>query len=169
MFFTSGLPQIDLQTEENGDMYSVTEEGINASEHFFAEDIDDDADNTVSEPSPADHVDALGEEVKDDYSDGWLSAEDGPDAWDDHDGPLSLEKDGPDDEQKELSIGKICHSQTESPVPRVETSAVTGVGLQELLELIDDKLKSQRVVKSNIINRKWRPPREEDSGIVVEP
>ncbi|KAM7516415.1 hypothetical protein LguiA_005998 [Lonicera macranthoides] len=161
--------KIDLKQEETGDTYSVTEDGIDASELFLSEDVDDDADNTVvSELFPADHVDTMGEEVKDDYSDGWLSAEDGPDAWDDHGSPLSVEKDGPDFQQKELSIGKISHSQTESPVPRVETSAVTGVGLQELLELIDDKLKSQRVVKSNIINRKWRPPREEDSGIVVE-
>ncbi|KAM7520368.1 hypothetical protein LguiB_019330 [Lonicera macranthoides] len=161
--------KIDLKQEETGDTYSVTEDGIDASELFLSEDIDDDADNTVvSELFPADHVDTMGEEVKDDYSDGWLSAEDGPDVWDDHDSPLSVEKDGPDYQQKELSIGKISHSQTESPVPRVETSAVTGVGLQELLELIDGKLQSQRVVKSNIINRKWRPPREEDSRIVVE-
>ncbi|OWM65698.1 hypothetical protein CDL15_Pgr017195 [Punica granatum] len=59
--------------------------------------------------------------------------------------------------------------------PDVKTSAVTGVGLQELLELIDEKLKAQdesvkseRVVERGAFDRKWRPPRENDAGIAVE-
>lgn len=59
--------------------------------------------------------------------------------------------------------------------PHVKTSAITGVGLQELLELIDEKLKVQyeklktaKMAEDNIFGRKWRPPRAEDSGIAVE-
>lgn len=59
--------------------------------------------------------------------------------------------------------------------PDVKTSAVTGVGLQELLELIDEKLKaqderakSQHIVERGIFDRKWRPPRDNNAGIAVE-
>ncbi|XP_042492646.1 GTP-binding protein At3g49725, chloroplastic [Macadamia integrifolia] len=50
----------------------------------------------------------------------------------------------------------------------VETSSITGVGLQELLYLIDEKLKIQKTVKRETLDRKWRPPRSEDTGTAVE-
>ncbi|KAI3903454.1 hypothetical protein MKW98_032108 [Papaver atlanticum] len=52
-------------------------------------------------------------------------------------------------------------------VQRLETSAVTGVGLQELLNAIDNKLDTQGVVESrndDFFNRKWRPPQAANSG-----
>jgi len=59
--------------------------------------------------------------------------------------------------------------------PHVKTSAITGVGLQELMELIDEKLSSQdeklkgaQVVERNLFDRKWRPSHTQDSSIAVE-
>ncbi|KAK4262439.1 hypothetical protein QN277_027998 [Acacia crassicarpa] len=59
--------------------------------------------------------------------------------------------------------------------PHVRTSAITGVGLQELLELIDEKLKIQdekskstKMAEGSVFNRKWRPPQPEHYGIQVE-
>lgn len=59
--------------------------------------------------------------------------------------------------------------------PDVRTSAVTGAGLQELLELIDEKLKAQdertkpeRIVERGVFDRKWRPPRDNDVGVAVD-
>ncbi|VFQ75360.1 unnamed protein product [Cuscuta campestris] len=45
-------------------------------------------------------------------------------------------------------------------VPHVKTSAVTGVGLQELLELIDERVNQvpQAAPEATIFGRKWRPP-----------
>ncbi|KAJ9564184.1 hypothetical protein OSB04_000150 [Centaurea solstitialis] len=51
--------------------------------------------------------------------------------------------------------------------PDVKTSALTRVGLQELLHLIDDKLKTEETVERNVFERKWRPPRDHDTGVVV--
>ncbi|KAI3665627.1 hypothetical protein L6452_44256 [Arctium lappa] len=51
--------------------------------------------------------------------------------------------------------------------PDVKTSAITRVGLQELLDLIDDKLKTEEVAERNVFERKWRPPRDHDTGVVV--
>lgn len=51
--------------------------------------------------------------------------------------------------------------------PHVKTSGITRVGLQELLELIDNKLKTDNVVERGVFDRKWRPPKKQDAGIVV--
>ncbi|KAI3958846.1 hypothetical protein MKX01_023522 [Papaver californicum] len=54
-------------------------------------------------------------------------------------------------------------------VQRLETSAVTGVGLQELLSAIDNKLDTLGGVEKrndDCFNRKWRPPQVADSGVV---
>ncbi|XP_076923546.1 GTP-binding protein At3g49725, chloroplastic-like [Bidens hawaiensis] len=51
--------------------------------------------------------------------------------------------------------------------PHVKTSGITRVGLQELLELIDNKLKTDNVVERGVFDRKWRPPKKQDTGIVV--
>uniref|UniRef100_A0A803KYD1 Hflx-type G domain-containing protein n=1 Tax=Chenopodium quinoa TaxID=63459 RepID=A0A803KYD1_CHEQI len=76
----------------------------------------------------------------------------------------SMKEDGPD-----------THSEFKH-ITHVKTSAVTGVGLQELLELIDDKLvqidkeqhSSQRVLEKSGFDRKWRPIQAEKVGIAVE-
>ncbi|XP_019173102.1 PREDICTED: GTP-binding protein At3g49725, chloroplastic [Ipomoea nil] len=61
-------------------------------------------------------------------------------------------------------------SQVQSgPLPHVKTSALTGVGLQELLELIDERVTQtpQDTPDATIFNRKWRPPRTEDADIAI--
>lgn len=51
----------------------------------------------------------------------------------------------------------------------VKTSAATGVGLQQLLELIDDKLRPSEIEEEkSIFHRKWRPPRNEDNEIAID-
>ncbi|KAI3864449.1 hypothetical protein MKW92_043737 [Papaver armeniacum] len=60
---------------------------------------------------------------------------------------------------------RVPHLELQN-VQRLETSAVTGVGLQELLNAIDSKLDTQVVVESrndDCFNRKWRPPQAANS------
>lgn len=60
--------------------------------------------------------------------------------------------------------------------PHVRVSALTGVGLKELMHLIDErlkgedeKLKSQTIVERNELqSRKWRPPRKDDEELAAE-
>ncbi|KAL9241639.1 hypothetical protein vseg_015726 [Gypsophila vaccaria] len=70
--------------------------------------------------------------------------------------------------------GSDCQTPTEY-TPHVKTSAVTGVGLQQLLEVIDEKLvqidkeqKSDNVVERSVFDRKLRSPRAETIDIAVE-
>ncbi|WVY91423.1 hypothetical protein V8G54_036937 [Vigna mungo] len=91
------------------------------------------------------------------YSDGWL--------YDDND--LGDEWD-----RQNESVEKHSNLDKQSG-PHVKTSAITGVGLQELLELIDQKLciqnnKGAQVVGRSIYERKWRPSQNQESGIPVE-
>jgi hypothetical protein len=54
-----------------------------------------------------------------------------------------------------------CALTQQMPTCQVKTSAVTGIGLQELLTLIDTKLtEQQNVVQRSYgpFDRKWRPP-----------
>ncbi|XP_039138526.1 LOW QUALITY PROTEIN: GTP-binding protein At3g49725, chloroplastic [Dioscorea cayenensis subsp. rotundata] len=56
-------------------------------------------------------------------------------------------------------------------IQRVETSAVMGIGLQELLSLIDEKLAAQKpVLQKNLgaFDRKWRPSQVYDDEKVAE-
>lgn len=99
-------------------------------------------------------------EGKEDYSDGWLYEEDTIVNEGDFCLPSSVAN-----QQNDGTIGPSG--------PHVKTSAITGVGLQELLELIDTKLSSQdeklkgaKVDERNLFDRKWRPSR--DSSIAVE-
>ncbi|KAL8143363.1 LOW QUALITY PROTEIN: hypothetical protein V2J09_016395 [Rumex salicifolius] len=95
----------------------------------------------------------------DDYSDGWSTSEE--------EQVKSSDQDGlPDD---------IDRFESET-TPHVKTSALTGVGLQELLALVDEKLvaiedeeKSNRIVGRGEFDRKWRPPsRVKEDDIAVE-
>ncbi|EOX91775.1 GTP-binding protein hflx, putative [Theobroma cacao] len=128
-----------------------------------------DADGSdVFKPSPGDLQETMVDK-QGDYSDGWLLS--GDDFADDYWNTLN-------DQQTETSndwmVEKDSQSQSQH-VPHVKVSALTGVGLQELLEIIDDrlkvqddKLKSQKVVESSFFDRKWRPPRKEDEQVAVE-
>ena len=77
------------------------------------------------------------------------------------------------DNQKSKPISD-SHPESKN-IPDVKTSAVTGVGLQELLQLIDEKLmqndkvqQSQRVMERSEFDRKWRPTSPEKMGIAME-
>ncbi|KAL6551804.1 hypothetical protein OROGR_007958 [Orobanche gracilis] len=70
------------------------------------------------------------------------------------------------DQEKEAAV-KGFEYQLESTC-HVKTSAMARVGLQELLEIIDDKLGTCRVVERSVFDRKWRPPRNEDHQIALE-
>ncbi|XP_057724287.1 GTP-binding protein At3g49725, chloroplastic [Arachis stenosperma] len=114
-------------------------------------------------------------EEKENYSDGWLYDEVTMVDESDFGSPSNA-----DDQQNEQP-NKNKISETDSLIgqngPHVKTSAVTGVGLQELLELIDEKLSAQddeklkgaKIVERNIFERKWRPSHtQEDSTIAAE-
>lgn len=111
-------------------------------------------------------------EEKEDYSDGWLY-EDTLVNEDDFCSPSSAA-----DPQNESSKDNVVekYSSMGPPAPHVKTSAVMGVGLQELLELIDEKLSAQDkklkgaqvVERNNIFHKKWRPSHTENSSIAVE-
>ncbi|PPD86035.1 hypothetical protein GOBAR_DD17036 [Gossypium barbadense] len=110
------------------------------------------------------------DDKQDDYSDGWLLSED--DTADDYWNTLNEQQQA--ETSNECKVEKDSESQPQH-VPHVKVSALTGVGLQELLELIDEKLKvqddqlkSEKVVGNSYIDRKWRPPRKEDEEVAVE-
>ncbi|KNA21608.1 hypothetical protein SOVF_041610 [Spinacia oleracea] len=73
--------------------------------------------------------------------------------------------------------GPDSHPGPESQhIPLVKTSAVTRVGLQELLELIDEKLvqidkeqlSSRKVQEKGEFDRKWRPTQAENVSVAME-
>uniref|UniRef100_A0A251T3P9 Putative GTP-binding protein, HflX n=2 Tax=Helianthus annuus TaxID=4232 RepID=A0A251T3P9_HELAN len=103
--------------------------------------------------------------------DGWLSTGDDV-KWDDASASFVGWKEF-EDQPKDVSTLSVevksdLKSQHEfSPGPHVKTSGVTRVGLQELLELIDDKLKTDKVVERGVFDRKWRPPQKQDTGVAV--
>lgn len=105
------------------------------------------------------------------YTDGWLSCREEQESWVDYDN-CSLGSETSDNQQKEFSWDwraavKRSQSQPESTV-HIKTSAVTGVGLEELLELIDERLPHVQAVERSIFDRKWRPPRDADSKLAVQ-
>lgn len=110
------------------------------------------------------------DDKQDDYSDGWLLSED--DTADDYWNTLNEQQQA--ETSNECTVEKDSESQPQH-VPHVKVSAWTGVGLQELLELIDEKLKvqddqlkSEKVMGNSYIDRKWRPSRKEDEEVAVE-
>lgn len=173
--------KIDLQEEEMGadkyldngeddvvDSLSRAEGGDMPSE-LSAEPVDDDDENDiVSELSSGDVQETM-DDREGDYSDGWLSGG-GEGSEDDQGSPPRWRT--MDDQQSESfkdrrMTEKDSCSQPQC-IPHVKTSAVMGVGLQELLALIDEKLETQKVPERNYFDRKWRPPHTEDVGVAVE-
>lgn len=115
----------------------------------------------------------LGEVIDDqqgNYTDELVSGDE-QESWVDYNGSLvgcgSAEVQQNDPSNKWEVVGSENQFGSES-APHVKTSALTGVGLQELLELLDEKLKPQKTIEKDIFDRKWRPPRTEDARIAVE-
>lgn len=130
---------------------------------------DEDADDSVSDLSPG-NLEAM-DDQQGDYSDGWLALEeDDQDPWGDED-----EQQNECFQYKDSTMEEDLHS-IEGSGPHVKTSAIMGVGLQELLQLIDErlseedeKLKSPKFgERETIFVRKWRPPRAEEAKVAVE-
>ncbi|KAK4346695.1 hypothetical protein RND71_033034 [Anisodus tanguticus] len=116
----------------------------------------------------------LGQVINDqqgNYSDEWLVSGDEQDSWVDYNGSSvgcgSAEVQQNDRSKKWEFVRSETQSGSES-APHVKTSALTGVGLQELLELLDEKLKPQKTIEKDIFDRKWISPHAEDSKIAVE-
>ncbi|KAI9089374.1 hypothetical protein K1719_029653 [Acacia pycnantha] len=129
------------------------------------------ADNyNVNEPPLCGSEGAM--EGKQGDSDGWLYEDTLVDE-DDSFLPWTVCEQQNEPSNKDRGMENACNVGPSGP--HLRTSAITGVGLQELLELIDEKLKIQdekskttKMAEGSIFNRKWRPPRPEDSGIQVE-
>lgn len=193
--------KIDYQEEEEEEMdYKYLEDGEDARASSFSAEEENDMEsknlegklinncsndsadgNTgiVSELSAGDSNENPKEDNKeDDYSDGWLlSGDDDEDTNNQDDSLMCWEtRDGKQSDcSVSPSIAKDLHPQAQH-TPHVKISALTGVGLQELLEVIDERLKdqdrkvkSQRVVDcTSIFDRKWRPPRNQDVEVAVK-
>lgn len=134
-----------------------------------AEPVDDDDENDiVSELSSGDVQETM-DDHEGDYSDGWLSR--GGEGSEDDQGNPSRWKTMDDQQSESFKDRRMTEKDSCSQpqcIPHVKTSAVMGVGLQELLALIDEKLETQKVPERNYFDRKWRPPHTEDVGVAVE-
>lgn len=174
------LQQIGVSQEKLQNMIEVWNK-IDAEEEFT--DVDENVDEHLDEDEEADETSSIdGEEdpstdtlteEKEDYSDGWLYEEDTMLNEGDFCLPSSAADQQIESSNKDNSVenaGAMLPSG-----PHVKTSAITGVGLQELMELIDEKLSSQdeklkgaQVVERNLFDRKWRPSHTQNSSIAVE-
>ncbi|KAG2695961.1 hypothetical protein I3760_07G036300 [Carya illinoinensis] len=167
--------KIDYQEEgvddgEGGDSSSISGDKDDvASDLSMAEQIVDYDDDNMSEQSPENRAGTLDDEPSD-HSDDWLHEETpGEEILSGRAGDVKT-----NEPSKDCIMDKDLSSQG-LPGAHIRTSAITGVGLQELLELIDEKLriqdekmKAEQGVEKGIFHRKWRPPRAEDAGIAVE-
>ncbi|CAL0322864.1 unnamed protein product [Lupinus luteus] len=127
-----------------------------------------DAENEGTDAIDNHNVNYEAMEEKEDYSDGWLYEDTLVDE-DDFRSPITV-ADQQNESSNENSIAKK-DSLIGPSGPHVKTSAIMGVGLQELLGLIDKKLSKlnpAQVVERSIFDRKWRPPQTQDSSIATE-
>lgn len=151
-----------VMEEESG--FTETEDGM-TSDSSLEESTDEDSsvpgllsgdnndnvavgENTLSE-------DRIAKEDQQDTSENWKIVDDQKEPFPER---LKAEDD---------SMNAVPHYQDGQ---RVEVSAVMGVGLQELLNAIDEKLKKQNVVErssNDCLGRKWRPPRNVDADLAV--
>ncbi|XP_038720116.1 GTP-binding protein At3g49725, chloroplastic isoform X2 [Tripterygium wilfordii] len=165
--------KIDYEEEEaNADEYlndggdAEAENSSMASELSDEGSIDDNvsaADDNASELLHGD-LEQI-DNKQDDTSNDWLLAEDDDENfayWNNPSESLSSQMTGKDE----------CEAQLD---PDVKISAISGVGLQQLLEIIDERLKTQdemakanNVVERSLFDRKWRPSRTEEASVAVE-
>lgn len=162
----------DIGELDDGDYSSSFpgEEGADATSDQLTDQHDNDQD---IEAEPSGILEDVIYHEQADYSDDWLSCEDEQDSWvgyDDCSIGCNTVNGQPNEflgDWRAAAAAKGSQSQSES-TGHVKTSAVTGVGLQELLELIDEKLRPCQVVERSVFNRKWRPPCREDNEIAIE-
>lgn len=150
----------------------LSEEGNNdlASEQSLLSAENDQAGSSNEYKLSNGNIEAMDEKKYDD-SDDWLASEDEQNRSsneEDSSSPLKTT----DDQQ--IQCSKDLHNSQGQSGPHVKTSAITRVGLRELLQLIDERLRDQDnkskgkyVVERSIIDRKWRAPREEEIEVAV--
>ncbi|XP_011031330.1 PREDICTED: GTP-binding protein At3g49725, chloroplastic [Populus euphratica] len=164
--------KIDYQEEMVADEYLCDGEDGEASSLSGVEgdDVADDEINGFSGRSEGDFEETPDNE-QDDYSGDWLLSGDDQEMVGDH--WLKTLDEQRDEALNDLGMQEVLQCQAQHG-PHLKISAVTGVGLQELLELIDDRLKTQdekfkeqNVVERGFFNKKWRPPRTEDAVIAA--
>ncbi|KAL2509532.1 GTP-binding protein [Forsythia ovata] len=173
---------VDLQEDKfdegkpNGEDYISNSSGGEDNDIAFDQLSGKDADvHDNNEDEKAELLGDLEEVIHDqqgDYSDGWLSTGDEENSWVDY-GSCSVGCMTTDAQLKEVSwdwraAAKGSRRSKQESTHCVKTSAVTRVGLQELLEVIDEKLWPGQVVERDFFNQKWRPSHSEDDRIVVE-
>ncbi|XP_030538933.2 GTP-binding protein At3g49725, chloroplastic [Rhodamnia argentea] len=169
--------KIDLQEDDGSHFHADVADEATCTELIDEDVISDGGDDcgeggeSIADLSEGELEETI-ESEQDEYSDTWLSQEDDT-KW-----GSSICGDTSNNESNaslgEWRTGKVSDSGQIGP--HVKTSAMTGVGLQELLELIDEKLEvqSDRLKKENVVERsifysKWRPPRmEEDARVAIE-
>ncbi|KAL8125042.1 GTP-binding protein At3g49725, chloroplastic isoform X2 [Apium graveolens] len=152
--------KIDIGEEQiDGDETDIVEDA--EFEHLSEEDQAD--NNTVN-------VEALLQgDDEGDYTDGWLASEDVQATPSDNDGSSLGCKNTDDLQETSCTVSNNdSQCQPENVGPHVKTSALTGVGLQELLELIDERLEVQKVVHRSVFNSKWRPPDADEAVVAAE-
>lgn len=139
IFLTEGEEEEDLFSEDDvpSEQSSLSEDDGVSSEYLSAENSEDGDDEMPSKESFAEPVEtkAMSSEL------------------------LSKECFGELHDPKAITTNGCTLTQPISPC-HVKTSAVTGTGLQELLELIDRKLMEQQTIVQRSygpFNRKWRP------------
>ncbi|KAF7828590.1 GTP-binding protein [Senna tora] len=193
------LQQIGVSEEKLQNMIEVwnkidiEEEGMDVDDYLHDDDEEDgegetDETSSVSEENdmksmtendeannnPGAEVEGSEEatEGKQDDFDGWLYEDTLVDE-DDSSLPWTFSDQQNESSNMDAGLENVCIVGPSGP--HLKTSAITGVGLQELLELIDEKLKVQdknlktsKMAEGNIFDKKWRPPRTEDSIIAVE-
>ncbi|KAK9163593.1 hypothetical protein Syun_004495 [Stephania yunnanensis] len=169
--------KIDLRGEATGVDESLNEVADSDAGCFEeAEELEGDCDASFAEDADGDDVVSGSEgndETMGDQQDDFLeecSTTDFP-----QDGSSECWKTANDQVRKSLAYSEMIGGNPEFQPPDsqcVETSAIMGVGLQELLYLIDEKLNVQGDPKTkgfDGFNRKWRPPRPADvSAAAVE-
>ncbi|KAB5547486.1 hypothetical protein DKX38_010892 [Salix brachista] len=159
--------KIDYKEEMGADEYSCDGEAssLSGDEGGDVASGADDKINGFSEIDEGDFEETIDNE-QDDYSGDWLLSGDDQemvgDNW------LKTLDEQRDESSNDLGMEKVLQCQAQHG-PHLRISAMTGVGLQELLELIDDRLKTQdekfkeqNVVERGFFNKKWRPPRTEE-------
>lgn len=141
-------------------------------EYDYNDNFDEDEDEFADEQQlQGDETDDR--QLQSEYSDGWLQPESDEEqvyasqGWTASGSQKGISVDESKTEAKDVD----SHTQ----MPHVKTSAVTGLGLKELLGLIDEKLmqldeeqRSGTVVERSVFDRKWRPSRVKEAGIAVE-
>ncbi|KAF9621516.1 hypothetical protein IFM89_022534 [Coptis chinensis] len=173
--------KIDLRGEcaddslSDAEEYGLTEADNGTESGTLSEEIVDE-DNSVCELTPGECPENVDERENDSLDD-WKAVDDQQDSLEDwkavddqeNDSSEGLKTDnntqGEFSDDNVLDADLLCQD-----VKPLETSAIMGIGLQEVLNLIDEKLDKQNVAGTRSFdkfNRKWRPPRNADVDTAV--